>query len=82
LEEKSIPNFTCEANTVKSEALSQSKPDKENVPKNAKNVKTHPQQEGTYFTIMAEYMSKMDSALLMLSTILYLVRNDQTKVKE
>jgi hypothetical protein len=45
-------------------------------------VKTHPQQEGTYFTIMAEYMSKMDSALLMLSTILYLLRNEQTKVKD
>jgi hypothetical protein len=69
LRAKSSPNSTCEANTVKSEVLSQSKPEKkENVPdkntRNAKNVKTHPQQEGTYFTIMAEYMSKMDSALL------------------
>ena len=47
LEEKSTPNSTCEANTIKSKALSQSKPEKkENVPekntRNAKNVKTHP----------------------------------------
>jgi hypothetical protein len=33
--------------------------------------------EGTYLTIMAEYMSKMDSALLMLSKIIYLVRNEE-----
>jgi hypothetical protein len=64
-----------------------SNPEKnENVPKkkvqNAKSVKTHPQQEGTYYTIMAEYMSKMDSALLMVSTILHLVRNEKAKCKD
>jgi hypothetical protein len=31
---------------------------------------------------MKEYMSKMDSALLMISTILYLVRNEQTEFKD
>jgi hypothetical protein len=31
---------------------------------------------------MAKYMSKMDSALLMLSTILYLIRKEPTKVKD
>ena len=81
------PNSTCETSTIKSKVQRQSKPEKkENVPKkntqNAKSVTTHPQQKYICFSIMAEYMSKMDRALIMISTILYLVRNEQTKFKD
>ena len=87
-----MPDSTCETNALDSKSSSKagaardafSKPEKnENVPKQkaqfAKIVTTHFQQKCTCYTM---YRSKVDSALLMLSTILYLVRNEKTKSED
>ena len=76
--EKMMPDSTCETSTLDSkssskagaalDAFSQLKKKAQF----AKNVTTHFQQKCTCYTIMAEYMSKMDSALFM---VLHLVRN-------
>ena len=92
LREKRTPNSTCETNTLKSKSSNKAgatfdrscNPEKnKNVPMkktlNAECVTTDPQQKGTYYTIMAEYMSKMDSALFM---VLHLVRNEKTKFED
>ena len=44
----------------------------------ARNVKKVLEHKCTCTTIMSEYMDKMDSALLMVSTILHLIRNEET----
>ena len=88
LREKMMLDSTCETSTLNSKSSSKAgaaldafcKPKKK--AQFAKSVTTHFQQKCTCYTIMTEYMSKVDSALLMLSTILYLVRNEQTKFKD
>lgn len=95
LQEKSKHKFTCKTSTTKSKSASNvgpvfdasSKTEKnENVLKKkaqiARNVKTLPQHKCTCYSIMSDYMPKVDSALLMISTILYLVRNEQAKSKD
>ena len=48
----------------------------------AKNVKMLPKQKCTCSSIMADYMDKLDSALLMVSKVLHLVRNEQAKSED
>ena len=47
----------------------------------ATNVKTKPQVDGFFENIMHDYMVKVDSALFMISSILYLVRSGKVEEK-
>ena len=88
------PDSTCKTSTLDSKTPSKvsaafataSKPEKKETEfkKNghARNVKLLPEQKCTCNTIMSGYMEKLDSALLMISTILHLVRNEQAKFED
>ena len=97
LGEKTTPTSTHSTSTVKCKSASgvgtafdiSSKTEKNKkvvkkaeITRSAGNVKSESEQKCICYTIMSDYMNKIDSALLMISTVLHLVRNEQTKSKD
>ena len=50
-------------------------------PKIEKEVIAHPLQKCICISTLSNYMAKVDSSLIMLAAILYLIKNDQTQTK-